>query len=67
MSKNIPRNLMSIDISMILYEIKGYKKGEKVKRERGEKGKMKNRGLLVLSFPFPFYPFPLFPHRQLTN
>jgi hypothetical protein len=44
MSKNIPRNLMSIDISMILYEIKGYKKGEKVKRGKRLKGRKGKRG-----------------------
>jgi hypothetical protein len=36
MSRNNPRNLMSIDIPPILYEIKGYIKG---KRGRGEKEK----------------------------
>jgi len=35
MSKKIPRNLMSIDISMILYEKKGYKKGKRAKEEKG--------------------------------
>jgi hypothetical protein len=62
MSKKIPRTLMSIDINLILYEIKGYKKGkkgQKLKEKRANEPKP-----IIKPECFDFL-FPLLPHFHL--